>query len=44
MMVFLIEINAIPGCSQNSFIPKMFIRADLDFSELLKFWIKKELT
>ncbi|MCA9352282.1 ATP-grasp domain-containing protein, partial [Patescibacteria group bacterium] len=42
--IYFIEINTIPGCSENSFIPKMLEKQKINFSDLLQEWIKKELT
>ncbi|MCI5050816.1 MAG: ATP-grasp domain-containing protein [Candidatus Pacebacteria bacterium] len=41
--IYFIEVNTIPGCSENSFIPKMIEKEDLDFKDILRYWIKKEL-
>jgi D-alanine-D-alanine ligase len=42
--IYFLEINTIPGCTEKSFIPKMINKANLNISEVLKYWIKKELT
>lgn len=42
--VYFIEINTIPGCTKNSLIPKMVMKANLDISDVIRCWIEKELT